>query len=347
MLIVNKIDELWCKITLGIRRRHRRCLLSLLGTLALGFGLDARAAVCSISAFPNISFGNVVVPRDAPVGSAIGPLISANVSVYCPANPAPGGYGGFYLQSATVLANSAVAGVSATGTAGIGIRVIDVTFNDQVVSGTTGTVDFGPLVATTSAYSQVYTFTFQLVKTAAQVIYSGPVYLTNFYSMWVHDVPRNTTSGLLASASTSSTITASACTVTTPNVTVTLPTLPATMLASNSTAGKTPFNLNLDCQPGSSVHVTFTDSTAPSNTSSNLSLASGSTASGVVVQLLNSQDVPVRYGRASALPGNMNQWFVGASKGLTTIPLSARYLATGTVIAGVVNALATFTMSYQ
>jgi hypothetical protein len=65
--------------------------------------------------------------------------------------------------------------------------------------------------------------------------------------------------------------------------------------------------------------------TIPGNTTSNLTLASGSTATGVALRLLNSGGTVVSYGPDSAVAGNPNQWLVGASASTTRIPLTAQY----------------------
>lgn len=120
-----------------------------------------------------------------------------------------------------------------------------------------------------------------------------------------------------------------------------------------STAGTVSFNIDLVCSGGvpttrtTNLYVTLTDSTNPANISDTLELAPGSTASGVGVQILKS-GTPIGYGPASSAVGNTNQWFVATTaNGNLSIPLTARYVRTGTVNAGQADALATFTFSYQ
>jgi type 1 fimbria pilin len=141
-------------------------------------------------------------------------------------------------------------------------------------------------------------------------------------------------------------ITASTCTVSSPP-SVNLPSVRAGSLRTvGNTAGNTPFSIGLSCQPGSNINVTFTDATNPSNRSSNLSLATGSTAQGVALQILYSGS-PLNYGADSEVAGNQNQFYVGPSASTTSIPLTARYVSVGPVTPGMVTGLATFTMSYQ
>jgi type 1 fimbria pilin len=141
-------------------------------------------------------------------------------------------------------------------------------------------------------------------------------------------------------------ITALTCTVF-PPPSVNLPSVKTGSLHTvGNTAGDTPFSIGLSCQPGSNINVTFTDATNPSNRSSNLSLATGSTAQGVALQVLYSGS-PLHYGADSGVAGNQNQFYVGPSASTTSIPLTARYVSVGAVTPGMVLGLATFTMSYQ
>lgn len=142
-----------------------------------------------------------------------------------------------------------------------------------------------------------------------------------------------------------------ACTVTTPSPNVPLGTIRARALTGiGSTTGETPFPITLNCpKTGSRVSITLTDNANPANRSTALSLKSGSTASGVALQVLNAEGTPVAFGPDSSAPGNTNQWLAGTSSGgPMTIPLTVRYLQTANPVkAGTVNAVATFTMSYQ
>ncbi|MDR5833240.1 fimbrial protein [Caballeronia sp. LZ034LL] len=144
-------------------------------------------------------------------------------------------------------------------------------------------------------------------------------------------------------------ITARGCSITTPSVGVTLPSVsPSSLSGSGAVAGNTSFALGLNCSAGTRVNLTLTDATTPSNTSNVLTLGSGSTASGVGMQILNGT-TPIAYGPDSSAAGNNNQWSAGtANGGPMTIPLNVRYIRTANPITpGKVAGLATFTMSYQ
>ncbi|WP_375336524.1 fimbrial protein [Caballeronia sp. EK] len=133
----------------------------------------------------------------------------------------------------------------------------------------------------------------------------------------------------------------STCRVINTNVAVDLPQVNTVAFSSGTgaVAGARAFSLLLTCSTGATVSITVsitvTDSVDPANHGSTLQLASGSTAQGVGVQLLNSSGAPIAFGPDSATPGNTNQWTVGASpNGTLQIPMTARYVRTGTVSPG-------------
>lgn len=142
-------------------------------------------------------------------------------------------------------------------------------------------------------------------------------------------------------------ITPTTCMVTTPSISVTLPNVKASDFSGvGSAKGDTGLRIGLSCRAGADVHVTLTDATDPGNTSNLLTLAPGSTARGVQLRVLYNGS-PVGYGPDSAVAGNLNQWRVGPSSSVSSVPLTAQYIATGTVLPGIVKGIATFTMSYQ
>jgi len=159
----------------------------------------------------------------------------------------------------------------------------------------------------------------------------------------------NLTSQTLFVTATSPTVTALGCTVSTPALTVTLPTVSVqTLAAFGQTGGATNFSLLLNCTgTGTGIYITLTDASAVSNTSALLSLTPLSTATNVKLQILDSTGAAVSYGPDAASIGALNQWFVGSSSAVSSIPLTVRYYATGAATAGTVLALATFTLSYQ
>lgn len=138
------------------------------------------------------------------------------------------------------------------------------------------------------------------------------------------------------------------CSVTTGDTGVYLDKVRTSQLASPGlTAGDKAFTVGLRCSAGTNVYVTLTDMTDPGNMGNQLTLAPESTASGIKLRLLRSNGVPVSFGPDSSTIGNQNQWYLGASGSTTGIPLTAQYISTGPVKAGVVKGRASFTLSYQ
>ncbi|WP_246216547.1 fimbrial protein [Paraburkholderia agricolaris] len=148
----------------------------------------------------------------------------------------------------------------------------------------------------------------------------------------------------------SGTIVTPACTVTETAQSVGLPRVLTSSMASGvgAVAGTQSFSLSFTCSAGANVYMTLSDAVNPVNRTTTLALASDSTAKGVGIQVLNTAGSPVTFGADSSASGNPGQWLIGASvNGPLNVPLSARYIRTGTVSAGSVKALATLTMSYQ
>lgn len=151
--------------------------------------------------------------------------------------------------------------------------------------------------------------------------------------------------------SNSVTVTAASCTINAPNNRAVnlAPVAANSFSAVGATAGSGSFTLSLNCMSGTKVYMTVTDSTNPGNTSNVLSLAAGSTATGVGYQLSHPNGV-VSYGPDSNVAGNTNQFWVadvGGTNSTVNIPFSVKYVRTGTVGPGTANAVATYNVSYQ
>ncbi len=148
----------------------------------------------------------------------------------------------------------------------------------------------------------------------------------------------------------SGSITAATCSVNQKMVGVTLDPVEIADLSSRVglTAAPKSFNLSLTCPAGIKAFVTLTDNTNIANRTTTLGLTADSSAKGVGIQILNSSDIPVAFGPDSAVAGNTNQFLLGTSAGgATQYPFKAQYISTGSIRAGSVNAIATFTFSYQ
>ena len=141
---------------------------------------------------------------------------------------------------------------------------------------------------------------------------------------------------------------AASCSVNTSNIAVNLPSIIATQLSTvGATAASVPFNISLNCPNPVDVYMTMTDNSNPTQTSTIISAASGSTTQGVGVQIKRNGSA-LALGPDSSNAGTSNQFQIGSGlSGMVSIPLSANYIRTGTITGGSLQAKATFTMSYQ
>lgn len=322
------------------RARRRGIASSLIGALALIACLQASAGALI---FPNSSLSTLVLPapanltvsRDHAVGQTVGSQIAtipgiATSSVSCDVTK-------------TVVVNGTLAGVDntvfSTDVSGIGVRFM-------VTAGWNGGFRNVPLTETFTPPASGSTAWY----VGAVLVVTGPVQggvLTSLPSLTV------TFSGTCFSTvsqtftiTPGATITASTCTVTPPAPVNLPPVSVSNLLPIGKSGGTTNFAIALSCQPGANIYMTLTDATNPANTSSNLTLAPGSTARGVALRILYG-GTAVRFGTDSAVAGNPNQFYVGASSSTSSVPLSAQLISVGPVMAGQVQGLATFTMSYQ
>ena len=145
------------------------------------------------------------------------------------------------------------------------------------------------------------------------------------------------------------------CAVATPSVSVPMGKVSAGDFGNGPGAGsrEVPFQLQVDCAASgtsTSVHMTLTDGTDPGNLSDKLSLTSSSTATGLAMELLK-DGTQLHFAPAASSTGQASQWLagtVGAEGGALVIPLSARYVRTGTTLTpGSASARATFTLNYE
>lgn len=137
-------------------------------------------------------------------------------------------------------------------------------------------------------------------------------------------------------------------TCTTSDVTVNLPPVSRTDFSGvGYTAARTDFNLNFTkCPAGlSSISYLFTPTTAIINNANGVfALASASTASGVGIQLLNEQDIPLSFNTAYLL----TDYDSTQNNANYTVPLRAGlYQTEMNVSSGTVNGAVTFTLVYK
>ncbi|MFL9990236.1 fimbrial protein [Paraburkholderia sediminicola] len=251
------------------------------------------------------------------------------------------------------MSGSGTSGIYPTNIPGIGIRIYvwsDGTYYSAPTSATLipNSWGFQWSVAGGAYGTGTMQVRVDLVATG-QIGLSGTNTLSYNVSPWFTASANNGSGEMkVSNLAVTATVTTRTCSVTTTSVDVPLPQANAGKLSSiGSTTGSTALHLGINCSAGANVKVTLTDASDVSNRSTTLSLAPGSTATGVGLQILF-ESTPIAFGPDSAAADNQNQWAAGTAKGgPMDIPLTAQYIRTGTVSPGSVKGLATFTMSYQ
>lgn len=141
------------------------------------------------------------------------------------------------------------------------------------------------------------------------------------------------------------------CAISTPDVIVPLDEQsPADFTGVGTTLGEKDFNVSLACSGGdpstsTNMRMFLTDQTTPANASNVLSLTAASTASGVGVQLLSS-GTPVVFGQTADAPTTNITRNIAVGVPTVDVPMTARYIRTGSIGSGTVTAIATFTVDY-
>jgi type 1 fimbria pilin len=323
------------------------------GLLALLAGALAVAQTVSFSpgALSFAPAGPYSVPRDAAPGSQVARAVAAATAT---------GITCALIETVTVNGTelSAGSGIYQTSVNGIGVSYFVVNGAVQTLITSTGG---GYTSGTISPPGNG-----ALPGLQANLVVTGQVVsgysLVGLPSVSVTFTPTGTcgwSTGItntLTTSAGSSAVVPITCTVTTPNVNVNLPLISLSALSSvGKTGGDTQFPINLSCASGANVYITLSDVTTPTNTTSLLTLAAGSTAQGVKLRILNGSG-PVDFGPDSAAAGTTHQWLLGPSSSINGIPLTVQYYrddtnpagtAPATLSAGSVHAQATFTMSYQ
>ncbi|WDG89958.1 fimbrial protein [Pseudomonas chlororaphis] len=323
--------------------------ITALGLAIVGLTPEARAAAqCTFSGPTQVNFGNINIGRDLPVGAPMGAPVTLNVSVSCPSS---GGASGWYLQAITGMNMSPSVPDTWAKTyylmnLAYSVKVTSNWNNSTLLSRNTDYNSFGATAQ--QGFQGNYNLTFQLYKQSSYGETSSIPSNHIVLNLVSHNIAANERSSARSFNMAGTFIQqAATCSINTPSIPVNLRDVSASQLqGAGTTAGDTPFTIGLTCPENIRLYTTLTDGSAPGNTSNQLSLAPGSTASGVQLRIL--QDGIARsFGPDSSAPGNTNQWFVGMSNGAVQIPLTAQYISTGAVTPGTVKGVATFTMSYQ
>ncbi|BET96636.1 fimbrial protein [Xenorhabdus taiwanensis] len=133
-------------------------------------------------------------------------------------------------------------------------------------------------------------------------------------------------------------ITARSCEITTPIVNVPMGAVSKNHFKNiGDTAGGRSFEINVQCKGSPNANITWEPGKI--NTNGVINADSTSSATGIGIQMLDDKDNPVKFGEQQAL---------GVINSLKTLSYKAKYYQTSNiVIAGSVNATATFTVDYK
>jgi len=351
--------------TARLMRMFRVCwLLLMLGFLFVGIPSKAFAAAsnCMTTSSGSLTMGNVAVRNGAANGTLLGTPVQLALVFTCTNVPATNAGLNLFVQAGNLAARDASDTGSGgiiftTGVTGIGLKLTaspsQAASRAWIRGGPNSTAGFeiGALYRScnsndvcTATYTE--TFTAQFVKTGA--VTPGTVQGRQLMQFWWYEYGTSASSGPMSTALTlngGAQVTMLTCTVAagSQNFTVTLPTVSTAALPSvASTAGRTPFNINLNCPTGGAeTSITFASNTASGTTGVMTSTATGGSSSRAVgVQLLDADGVPMAFNTAQDL---------GTSPtGSWALPFYAQYYRTsGTFRAGTVTATATFTLTYQ
>jgi type 1 fimbria pilin len=298
----------------------------------------------------NMVMGRIVVSPDLPVGSLITPAKSFPIyqagATNTPFTCTSGG-GTLYgvINSAAVGAEwSGKEKVFATSVPGIGIRLLrigsgdsrpEVPYPHTLPTSTT----FGPFSTNSSFVVELYKI--------APITGSGRL-INGIYTTY---------SGDRGGSAVTTRVDGDAITIVTPsclvdtgskNIPVVFGKVPQSdFKGRGTTAAERNFNIRLKCNAGvgtqNTVYLRMDATPDPAGDAGvlRISQASGSaTATGVGIQIIDGQKVPVKYG---------DDALVGPSKdGDYVLPYTARYFQTGnTVTPGQANGMATFTLDYK
>lgn len=316
-----------------------RRAIALLLAIACQLPLQRAHAACSYSGTgANVTFSvptSITVPFDAQVGDVLyqTPQVapSPSLSVSCSGSTT---YGISNLVGATPGQGVAI---YPTGVAGVGYRL---------AHGSSSPSDYMYPWPCCELPAGTYNFT---VTTALQLVKTGPIadgarLNGATLARWMYDRTGNRTVSLQNYIlGNTVTFASPACRVNTTSVAVALPRISSRALpAVSSTAGTTPFNINLTCRSGATLEITFATNSAVAGHDGVIANSNGSgRATGVGVQLTRNDagSTPVRFGNAITVGATTN--------GAVDLTYLARYYRTGNVSPGTVSTQATFTLTYE
>lgn len=278
----------------------------------------------------SLNLGNLVVQRDAPVGTVLATVNSSYTNQQVDMCTG-GGYENYYITYPGA-STTGISNVYSTNIPGIGIR---------------GKM-FGIYASPAGVSNYIYGNSAGIFSGPAtlEVVKTGTTSSGTFITGEAMKVTVDNGAKIESIVITGGSVTSLACSVSTPNVNVALdPVLSSSFTGVNSTKGPQPFTIGLSCSASARINasLSFTQNTDTSD-SSVIQLTGAGTqgsATGVGIQLL--------YG-STILKNNTNVVLKTSSGGseFPTGAFTARYFQTrSTVTTGDANATATLNLTYQ
>lgn len=344
----------------AVAQRRLKWLLPLLALL-LGSSQNAFAAWCSYSpagpAYVTITLpASLTVAAGAAVGTVLWSGSTGNTALRtttCSGNWYPDIA---YVPGVSMAATS-VSGVYATNVPGIGVKVVSYGY-PMPAPGTAynslgGNNSYGP-----TGVGSYLSFTLSLVLTGpvgAGGVVMLPSPLAGGYSSTSPTLLVNEAAYGLLNVSGSTQINHPGCTTSNVNVPMGKYSIGQFSTGIGGTTASVPFQIQLTC-PANWNGINYridAVTTVVSSSAAVVALDASSSASGVGIQLLDSQEAPMTAAEGfqkavplGSTPGS--QTYNKTAAGTYTIPLRARYYQTGTTVSpGNANSSMTFTITYQ
>ncbi|MFU0866501.1 fimbrial protein [Kluyvera ascorbata] len=297
----------------------------------------------------NFTVPPLIVPRDAEPGTVIytAEATSASITVSCNSDgDIYQGYNGG-LVSGDERTDNPLEGVYETNVPGIGFRA-------AWANNTAATLNEGALISlwhmgsskvlqSDGYYPMMFHAIAQFVVTGSVYSGGGVVHTSLLTAEWKYD---DRVVGQLSFSDFSVWVQSTTCDVVEKNIIVPLSTIIASEFTSNvsKVVSDDSFKIQLNsCDAGIKVDYQFTTAGSTGVTSSDiLSIATGSSAAeGVGIQIMDNNDNVLQFDKSyTAVAQTTKDQSV-------TIPLKARYIRTGDVKAGQVDAVATFAIYYR
>lgn len=297
----------------------------------------------------NFTIPQLIVNSDSPPGTVIytAEATSASITVTCDADGDI--YQGYNngLMPYDARPDNPLQGVYETNVPGIGFRA-------AWANNTSATLNEGALISlwhmgsskvrkSDGYYPIKLHAIIQFVVTGSVYSGVGTVHTPKLYADWKYD---NLVMGQLRFSDISVFVQSQTCELTEKNITVPLNDITAGEFTNNvsKVVSDDRFKIQLNnCDAGIQVDYQFTSAGSTGVTDGTiLNIANGdNAASGVGIQILDSHDNVLRFDQNYTAVAQTTQ------DQSVTIPLKARYIKTGSVKAGQVNSVATFTIYYR